>query len=142
MKFINWQLVNKATRITSNFSTLIDHFITDEPKKISKCGVVHIGISDHSLIYAFRKINCIRENLGFQNTTEIRNMKRFSEERFLLDLSKQPWDHVYFYADNPDSMWEIWKKLFTDVLGKHAPIQKKKIKSKKVPYGLLVKLKN
>ena len=90
-----------------------------------------LGISDHSLIYAFRKINCIRENLGFQNTTEIRNMKRFSEERFLLDLSKQPWDHVYFYADNPDSMWEILKKLFTDVLDKHAPIQKKKIKSKK-----------
>ena len=61
-------------------------------------------------------------------------MKRFSEERFLLDLSKQPWDHVYFYADNPDSMWEIWRKLFTDVLDKHAPIQKKKIKSKKVPW--------
>ena len=91
-------------------------------------------ISDHSLIYAFRKINCIRENLGFQNTTEIRNMKRFSEERFLLDLSKQPWDHVYFYADNPDSMREIWRKLFTDVLDKHAPIQKKKIKSKKVSW--------
>ena len=53
-------------------------------------------------------------------------MKRFSEERFLLDLSKQPWDHVYFYADNPNSVLEIWRKLFTDVLDKHAPIQKKK----------------
>ena len=82
------QLVNEATRITSNSSTLIDHFITNEPKKISKCGVVHTGINDHSLIYVFRKINCMRENLGFRNTTEIRNMKRFSEERLLLDLSK------------------------------------------------------
>ena len=130
------QLVNKATRITSNSSTVIDHFITNEPKKNSQCGVVHTGISDHSLIYAFRKINCIRENLGFQNTTEIRNMKRFSEERFLLDLSKQPW--IMFISmliiQTPDSMWEIWRKLFTDVLDKHAPIQKKKIKSKKVPW--------
>ena len=28
------QQVNEATRITSNSSTLIDHFITNEPKKI------------------------------------------------------------------------------------------------------------
>ena len=31
-------------------------------------------------------------------------------------------------------MWEIWKKEFIKVLDKHAPIQKKKIKSKKVPW--------
>ena len=31
-------------------------------------------------------------------------------------------------------MWEIWRNLFTDVLDKHAPIQKKKTKSKKVPW--------
>jgi hypothetical protein len=24
--------------------TLIDHFITNEPEKISKCGVIHTGI--------------------------------------------------------------------------------------------------
>ena len=51
------QLIDEATRITETSSTLIDHFITNEPEKISKCGVIHTGISDHSLIYAFRKIN-------------------------------------------------------------------------------------
>jgi hypothetical protein len=49
--------IDEATRITETSSTLIDHFITNEPEKISKCGVIHTGISDHSLIYAIRKIN-------------------------------------------------------------------------------------
>ncbi|CAB4017231.1 Hypothetical predicted protein, partial [Paramuricea clavata] len=31
-----------------------------------------------------------------------------------------------FFADNPDTMWEIWKQLFLQVLDKHAPIQNKK----------------
>jgi hypothetical protein len=36
---------------------LITLYITNEPEQISKCGVIHTGISDHSLIYAIRKIN-------------------------------------------------------------------------------------
>ena len=31
-------------------------------------------------------------------------------------------------------MWEIWKKIFLDVLDKHAPLQHKKIRSKKAPW--------
>jgi hypothetical protein len=29
-------------------------------------------------------------------------------------------------------MWEIWKNLFLEVLDKHAPLQQKKVRSKKV----------
>ena len=61
-------------------------------------------------------------------------MKRFNEQNFLYDLSHQPWEHVYFHADDPNSMWKIWKKEFIKVLDKHAPIEMKKIKSKKVPW--------
>ena len=31
-------------------------------------------------------------------------------------------------------MWEIWKSIFLEVLDKHAPIQHKKLRSKKVPW--------
>ena len=55
-------------------------------------------------------------------------MIRFNEQNFLYDLSHQPWEHVYFYADDSNSMWEIWKKEFINVLDKHPPIRKKKIK--------------
>jgi hypothetical protein len=42
-----------------------------------------------------------------------------------------------FFADNPDTMLEIWKQVFLQVLDKHAPIQNKNTKSKKI-LGLLV----
>ena len=51
------QLIIKATRITMYCSTLIDHFITNVPDKISKFGVIHTGITDNSLIYGIRKTN-------------------------------------------------------------------------------------
>jgi hypothetical protein len=61
-------------------------------------------------------------------------MKKFSEEKFLHDLGTQSWEHVYFFADNPSTIWEIWKDFFLQVLDKHAPLQSKKIKSKRSPW--------
>jgi hypothetical protein len=61
-------------------------------------------------------------------------MKKFSEENFLHDLGTQSWEHVYFFADNPSTKWEIWKDLFLQVLDKHVPLQSKKIKSKRSPW--------
>jgi hypothetical protein len=49
------QLINEPTRVTSTSATLIDLFFTNKQQNIMQSGVVHIGISDHSLIYAVRK---------------------------------------------------------------------------------------
>ena len=42
-------------------SSLIDHLVTNTPEKISDSGVIHTGISDHSLIFAIRKISIIKK---------------------------------------------------------------------------------
>ena len=81
------QLIDTAKRITMNSSTLIDHFITNAPDKISKFGVIHTGISDHSLIYGIRKTNINHKNNG--NIITIRNMRKFDEGKFLYDLGMQ-----------------------------------------------------
>ena len=65
-------------------SALIDYFITNEPEKNSKCGMIHTGISDHSPIYAIRKISINHKDK--ENIIEIRNMKNFNENKFLHDL--------------------------------------------------------
>ena len=41
--------------------------------------------------------------------------------------------YVYFFADDPNCMWEIWKNLFLEVLDKHAPLQRKKSKIENGP---------
>ena len=124
-------MIDEATRVTMATSSLIDHIVTNTPEKISDSGVIHTGISDHSLVFAIRKISVIDKQ---ENILEIRNMKNFNEEKFIEDLLKQPWEYIYFSAENPNAMWEIWKKIFLDVLDKHAPLQHKKIRSKKAPW--------
>ena len=51
------QLINKPTRITETSKTLIDVIITNKPVNYLKSGIIHIGISDHSLVYTFRKLS-------------------------------------------------------------------------------------
>ena len=122
------QLITETTHVTMNSSTLIDHFITNYPEKICKSGVIHTGISDHSLIFAIRKINAINQHKNKEKIVELRNMKHFDEQKFLNDLANQTWEDVYFFPDNPDDMWDIWKNLFLEILYKHAPIKRTKVK--------------
>ncbi len=125
------QLIDEATRVTIKTTTLIDHIVTNTPEKISDSGVVHTGISDHSLVFAIRKISVIKKQ---ENIVEMRNMKNFDKKKFVTELLNQHWEYVYFFAEDPNAMWEIWKKIFLEVLDKHAPLQYKKVRSKKVPW--------
>ena len=50
------QLITEPTRVTQYSSTLIDLCLTNSPDKISKSGVINIGISDHSAIYLTPKV--------------------------------------------------------------------------------------
>ena len=45
-------LIHEATRITKTSETLLDLFLTDNLRKIQSSGVVHVNISDHSLVFA------------------------------------------------------------------------------------------
>ena len=64
----NYQLKQHITtpkRITSDTQSLIDIIITKigDTKTIDS-GVIHLGISDHSLVYICRKIACQKEPLN------------------------------------------------------------------------------
>ena len=72
-------MIDEATRVTMITSSLIDHIVTNTPEKISDSGVIHTGISDHSLVFAIRKISVLDKE---ENILEIRNMKNFNEEKF------------------------------------------------------------
>ena len=49
------QLITEPTRVTNTSSTLIDVCYTNNPDKITRSGVYHLGISDHSLVFMTRK---------------------------------------------------------------------------------------
>ncbi|EDO38533.1 predicted protein [Nematostella vectensis] len=93
------QLLNEPTRITMHSKSLIDHFVTSCPDKINSSGVIHLGLSDHSLIYGIRKINPYKSSREKANTIEIRNMKKFNQELFARDLLAQPWEQIVLCPD-------------------------------------------
>ena len=43
------QLINEATRVTSNSSSLIDHILSNSCEKICQSGTISIGLSDDIL---------------------------------------------------------------------------------------------
>ena len=45
-------VIKEPTRISENAQTLIDLIIVSNPDKVTNTGVSHLGISDHSLVYA------------------------------------------------------------------------------------------
>ena len=61
------QLINEPTRITEKSSTTIDLIFAKEPDKIVCSGFSHVGISDHSLIYALRKLSAGKHSRGHNN---------------------------------------------------------------------------
>ena len=48
------QLITEPTRVTPTSKTLIDLCITNSPEKVTNSGVIHLGISDHSLVFMTR----------------------------------------------------------------------------------------
>ena len=73
-------MIDEATQVTMATSSLIDHIVTNTPEKISDSGVIHTGISDHSLVFAIRKISVIDKQ---ENILEIRNMKNLMKKNLL-----------------------------------------------------------
>ena len=73
------QLIKVSTRVTASSSTLIDLFLTNNLCKFSHHGVSHIGISNHSLIYAVRKSFI---STGAPTIINIRQLKKFDPTMF------------------------------------------------------------
>jgi len=124
------QLINEATRVSEASATLIDVILTNNKESFSNSGVIHLGISDHSLIYAIKKFTLPKRNQIFK---EVRNYKRFNESDFIEDLSKMPWHEIQKYT-NPNECWSMWKSLFEQTLDKHAPLIHKRIRDSSVPW--------
>ena len=54
------QLINVATRIAQNSSTLLDIVASNCPQNISSSGVASAGLSDHETVFCVRKLNSKR----------------------------------------------------------------------------------
>ena len=124
------QLIDQPKRINTTSRTLIDHIFSNKPDIITTHGVLYIGISDHSLTYAIHKHNTRKTD---PKIIESRQFKNFDREAFIDDIKETSF-HLASLLDDPNEMWEAWKSLFLEIVNKHAPIRKRKVKSKSSPW--------
>ena len=95
---------------------MIDLIFTNCPNRVVyRCsGVSHIGISDHSLVYAFRKLSIGLSAKGHP-IVSYRKLKIFNTANFRSDICFQGWDSINSF-DDPNSMWRTWKNTFSNVV--------------------------
>ena len=123
------QVINKPTRVTETTATLTDLILTNKPEYISSAWVLHLGISDHSLIYAVRKFDSPKSRPTIKG---VRDFKHFSEFHFRADLVQVPWETICY--DDPNICWTVWKSIFHEILNKHVPTCQMRIKANSVPW--------
>ncbi|EDO35509.1 predicted protein [Nematostella vectensis] len=126
------QLIKEATRITENTATLLDVIYTNHPDRIACSGVSHVGISDHSLVYAYRKLSIGPPNKG-HSTIIYRKLKNFNYDAFRADIASLNWNFLNSYND-PNVMWNNWKEMFLHFVEKHAPFCAKRVRLSKSPW--------
>ena len=73
------QLITEPTRITQTSATCIDLIYTNCADKIVCSGVRHISISDHSMVFAYRKLSINGTSRG-HNVICYRTFHKFNKE--------------------------------------------------------------
>ena len=123
------QMIEQPTRVTEHSETIIDLVFTNKPELVTNFGVIHIGISDHSLIFLQRKISVPRFEPKLINK---RNFKHYNVDAFRSDLAVCLVNLTSTIQD-PNDMWSEWKDRFLAVADMHAPHETKKVRSVNSP---------
>ena len=119
----------EPTRVTNQSATLVDHMLSNCSHRVKSHGVIHNGLSDHSISFLVLK----SESTSFSRTVQFRNCKNFDTDKFKSDLRNQPWE-IIKDIENIDDAVRKWEKLLIDVIDKHMPIRTKRSKQRNTPW--------
>ena len=89
--------------------------------------MIHLGISDHSLIYIQGKISVPRKEPKIINT---RQFTQYNMGNFKSDILTYLHDQIFWNTMlDPNIVWEKWKTIFLSVADFYAPQITKKVRS-------------
>jgi hypothetical protein len=87
---------------------------------VAASGVIHLGISDHDLIYAIQKV-------------AIKPIVNKPMHKVVNIRSNLPWSNLDCLL-NVNDRWDLWKKIFMTVVDKHGPFKSKRLRNKNNPW--------
>ena len=127
LQFIN---SSECTRITNESASLIDHMSTNSIEMIKSHGVIHNGVSDHSMSYLIWKAHQVHSGVKY---VTYRKSKGVDIDTFKADLSKQNWVEVEEENCIDESTCKFEKLLF-EVVNKHMPVKTKRVRKTQSPW--------
>ena len=74
------QLIDCATRVTCQCSSILDLIFVSVPDNVTQSGVLSVGFSDHLVIYCTLKVKKIK--LGTHKSIKIRSLKKYDKTMF------------------------------------------------------------
>ena len=120
------QVIKKPTRITKNFSTLIDIIVTTHGKNVLRHITCANSVSDHDLFGVIIKKN----NLKFPyRIISKRNYANYNKQCFTEDLHNQPWAAIVHEVDL-NKAWDCFTNILKSVIDKHVPLFEKKVRGR------------
>ena len=105
------QMIKEPTWVTPLSSTLIDLIYTSNCEKVVESGVIHLGISDHSLVYIVW--GRVRKSFPNHVYRTYRTYKNFNVNDFCDDLGNIDWQSVFTCTDADSSLHEFQTKFST-----------------------------
>lgn len=125
------QLIDRPTRITNSSNTTIDLILVSDKPKIANSGVIHCGLSDHSITFCTRRV--VRAALGYHNTVRIRSLKNYNSDALKSRLRSVDWSPV-FRSKKVDEAWGHFKSLFLMAIDESAPEKTIRTKIRSEPW--------
>jgi hypothetical protein len=81
------------------------------------------------LIYGIRKFKTFKQSPRF---IEYRDFKHFNEQDFMCNLTSL--SNLNLIHSDPNKSWTIWKNKFLEIENIHAPLKRRKVSSKQIPW--------
>ena len=114
------QMIDSATRITCNSSSILNLIFTSVVDNITQSGVLAVGISDHLVIYCTRKVTRVKS--GCHKCVKVRSLKKYTKDQFNELLMHCGLDCIYEIS-NVNEAYAFFKDKFVSILNTLAPIK-------------------
>ena len=124
-------IVSEPTCFKGETPTLLDIFLTNKPKSFCHCINVDTGISDfHNLTGIVTRAHAPQSE---RRVLTYRSMNHFQHNEFTKDVGFIPF-HVCEIFDEVDDILWAQQQLFSSVINAHAPLKRRRIRRRQVPY--------
>ena len=87
------------------------------------------GMSDHYSVCFVHKYRGIKSGKFSHDEISYRNFKNLNHNEFVADLDNAPWSLLNMFDDVNEKL-DTWEWIFNNVINRHTPIVKKRVKHK------------